>query len=157
MKKKRFKNFLLITVLMAATGVAMAYSSNKTNFFFQNRSIVSSQQQTLKNGIVSVSGHLIQDKVLQGSDGTLGLSLTLQAEEIATSNSGEARNVDMVIVLDRSGSMKGRKINDARQAVLKLLSNLTSKDRFGLVTYSDGVHIASGLLNVTRANRQRME
>ena len=66
MKRKRFKNFLLITVLMAATGVAMAYSSNKTNFFFQNRSIVSSQQQTVKNGIVSVTGHLIQDKVLQG-------------------------------------------------------------------------------------------
>ena len=56
----------------------------------------------------------------------------------------------MVIVLDRSGSMKGRKINDARQAVLKLLSDLTSQDRFALVTYSDGVQIASGLLNVTR-------
>jgi len=157
MKRKRFKNFLLITVLMAATGVAMAYSSNKTNFFSQNRSSVSSQQQTVKNGIVSVSGHLIQDKVLQGSDGTLGLNLTLQAEEIATSNSGEARNVDMVIVLDRSGSMKGRKINDARQAVLKLLSSLGANDRFALVTYSDGVQIASGLLNVTRKNQQLME
>ena len=157
MKKNQLKNFILITVLMAATGVAMAYSSNKTNFFFQNRSIVSSQQQTVKNGIVSVSGHLIQDKVLQGSDGTLGLNLTLQAEEIATSNSGEARNVDMVIVLDRSGSMKGRKINDARQAVLELLSSLGAKDRFALVTYSDGVQIASGLLNVTRINQQLME
>jgi len=157
MKRKRFNNFLLITVLMVATGAAMAYSSNKTNFFFPNRSSDSSQHQTVKNGILSVSGHLIQDNVLQGSDGILGLNLTLEAEEIATSNSGEARNVDMVIVLDRSGSMKGRKINDARQAVLKLLSSLTSKDRFALVTYSDGVQIASGLLNVTRDNRPRME
>ncbi|MBT8368949.1 MAG: hypothetical protein KJP23_30010, partial [Deltaproteobacteria bacterium] len=122
MKRRRFKNFLLITVLMAATGAAMAYSSNKTNYFFQKRSNVSPQHQTVKNGIVSVSGHLVQDKVLQGSGGTLGLNLTLQAEETAASHSGEPRNVDLVIVLDRSGSMKGRKINDARQAVLKLLS-----------------------------------
>ncbi len=157
MKRKRFKNFLLITVLMAATGAAMAYSSNKTNYFFQKRSNVSPQYQTVKNGIVSVSGHLVQDKVLQGSGGTLGLNLTLQAEETAASNSGEPRNVDLVIVLDRSGSMKGRKIDDARQAVLKLLSSLGAKDRFALVTYSDGVQIASSLLNVTRKNQQLME
>ena len=157
MKRRRFKNFLLITVLMAATAAAMAYSSNKTNYFFQKRSNVSPQYQTVKNGIVSVSGHLVQDKVLQGSGGTLGLNLTLQAEETAASNSGEPRNVDLVIVLDRSGSMKGRKIDDARQAVLKLLSSLGAKDRFALVTYSDGVQIASSLLNVTRKNQQLME
>jgi Ca-activated chloride channel family protein len=55
----------------------------------------------------------------------------------------------MVIVLDRSGSMKGRKINDARQAVLHLLSGLTAKDRFALVTYSDRVQQISGLTYVT--------
>lgn len=157
MKRKRLKNFLLITILMAATGAAMAYSSNKTNLFFPNRTSVALQQQTVKNGIVSVSGHLTQDKVLQGSDGTVGLNLTLQAEELAVANSGQARHVDMVIVLDRSGSMKGRKINDARRAVLELLSSLSARDRFALVTYSDGVQIASGLLNVSGINRQRME
>jgi Ca-activated chloride channel family protein len=157
MKRKRFKNFLLITVLMAATGAAMAYSSSKTNYFFQKRANVSPQHQPVKNGIISVSGHLVQDKVLQGSDGTLGLKLTLQAEETAAPNRGEPRNVDLVIVLDRSGSMKGRKINEARQAVLKLLSGLGAKDRFALVTYSDGVQIASSLLNVTRKNQQLLE
>ena len=34
----------------------------------------------------------------------------------------------MVIVLDRSGSMKGPKIYDARQAVLNLLSSLSAGD-----------------------------
>ena len=121
MKKRRFKNLLLVTVLMAVTGAALAYSSNKTNLFFQSRSFFSPQNQTSNSGIVRVSGHLVQDKVLQGSDGIFGLNLTLQAEEIASSNSEAARNVDLVIVLDRSGSMQGRKINDARQAVLKLL------------------------------------
>ena len=157
MKRKSLKKFLLIAVLIVATGAAMAYSSNSSGVFSSNRNSGPTQNHVTTNGILSISGHLIQDKVLQGSDGTIGLNLTLQAEETRATNSSEARDVDMVIVLDRSGSMKGRKINDARQAVLKLLSNLTSKDRFGLVTYSDGVHIASGLLNVTRANRQRME
>jgi Ca-activated chloride channel family protein len=62
----------------------------------------------------------------------------------------------MVIVLDRSGSMKGRKIEDARGAVLELLSSLSAEDRFALISYSDGVHIASGLSNVTAANRVRI-
>ena len=108
------------------------------------------------DGILGISGHLIQNKVLQGSDGTMGLNLTLQAAELPATDGCEARNVDMVIVLDRSGSMKGRKIKDARQAVLELLSSLSAEDRFALVTYSDGVHIASGLSNVTDANRVRM-
>jgi Ca-activated chloride channel family protein len=157
MKQQRLKKFLLITVLIVGTGAAMAYSSNSTGVFSLNRISGSNRHQVTNNGILSISGHLIQDKILQGSDGIIGLNLTLQAEETPAANSGETRNVDLVIVLDRSGSMKGRKINDARQAVLKLLSNLTSKDRFALVTYSDGVQIASGLLNVSGINRQRME
>ena len=157
MQKKRLKNALLIAVLLAATGVTMAYSSGRSNYFSPNRSPVSAQHQAVKKGIVSVSAHLIQNKVLQGSDGSLGLSLTLQAAEVAAPSSADARNVDMVIVLDRSGSMKGRKISDARRAVLELLSTLTDRDRFALVTYSDGVQIDSGLRNVTRHNRRQME
>jgi Ca-activated chloride channel family protein len=156
MKRKNLKNFLLIAVLIVATGAAMAYSSNSSGVFSSNRNFGPTRHHVATGGILSISGHLIQDKVLQGSDGTIGLNLTLQAEEATATTTDEARNVDMVIVLDRSGSMKGRKINDARQAVLKLLSNLTSKDRFALVTYSDGVQIASGLLTVNRSNRQRM-
>jgi Ca-activated chloride channel family protein len=83
----------------------------------------------------------------------VGLNLTLRAAELAAINGREVRNVDMVIVLDRSGSMKGRKIEDARRAVLALLSSLSAEDRFALITYSDGVHIASDLSNVTDANR----
>ena len=157
MKRKKLKNFLLIAVLIVATGAAMAYSSNSSRVFSVNPTSGSTRPPATSNGNLSVSGQVIQNKVLQGSDGIIGLNLTLQAAEVSAADSGEARNVDMVIVLDRSGSMKGRKINDARQAVLKLLSNLTSRDRFALVTYSDGVQIASGLLNVTRNNRHRME
>ncbi|CAB1075046.1 hypothetical protein D1AOALGA4SA_2866 [Olavius algarvensis Delta 1 endosymbiont] len=156
MKRKSLKNFLLIAALIAATGAAMAYSSNSNSFFTANRNPLAGQHHGAGNGILSISGHLIQDKVLRGSDGSIGLNLTLLAERTAATTSAKTRNVDMVIVLDRSGSMKGRKIADARRAVLKLLSDLTAKDRFALVTYSDGAQIPAALQTVTPVNRQHM-
>ena len=156
MKRTRLKNFLLITILIAATGVAMAYSSNTISDLRSNWIPGPSRHHAGDDGILRVSGHLIQNKVLQGSEGRVGLNLTLQAAELPATDDWGVRNVDMVIVLDRSGSMKGRKIEDARRAVLELLSSLSAEDRFALITYSDGVHIASGLSKVTDANRVRM-
>jgi Ca-activated chloride channel family protein len=156
MKRTRLKNFLLISVLIAATGVAMAYSSNTISVLRTNWIPGPSRHHAGDDGILGVSGLLIQNKVLQGSDGNVGLNLTLQAAELPSTDGGEARNVDMVIVLDRSGSMKGRKIEDARRAVLELLSSLSAEDRFALITYSDGVHIVSGLSSITDANRIRI-
>jgi len=156
MKRTQLKNFLLISVLIAATGVAMAYSSNTISVLGSNWIPDPTRHHAADDGVLGVSGHLIQNKVLQGSDGTVGLNLTLQAAELPTTDGREARNVDMVIVLDRSGSMKGRKIEDARRSVLELLSSLAAEDRFALITYSDDVHIASGLSNVTDASRVRI-
>jgi Ca-activated chloride channel family protein len=156
MKRKQLKNFILIMILIAATGAAMAYSSNTLSNILPAWNTPVPKVTSTKSGVVSVSGHLVQDKVLQGSKGTVGLRLTLQAEETTFPNNREGRNVDLVIVLDRSGSMKGRKINDARRAVLGLLSDLSSEDRFALITYSDEVHIASDLLNVSDENRMLM-
>ncbi len=155
MKKNQLKNFIMITVLILATGGAMAYSSNQPGGLFS--SWISKPPPGGGDGnILKASGHLVQNKVLLGTDGTVGLRLTLEAGDLATDNRPEARNVDMVIVLDRSGSMQGGKLEDAREAVLKLLSNLSVEDRFALVTYSDGVQVASGLVNVTRERRPHL-
>jgi Ca-activated chloride channel family protein len=155
MKKNQFKNLILITVLILATGGAMAYSSNQPGGFFS--SWISNPPPNGGDGdVLKASGHLVQDKVLLGADGTVGLRLTLEADDLAAGDRAEVRSVDMVIVLDRSGSMQGAKLEDARQAVLRLLSNLSARDRFALVTYSDGVQIASGLVNVTRDRRSQL-
>ena len=156
MKKNQLKNFMLITALILVTGGAMAYSSNKPAGLFLNWISVSPDPPTGNDEILKASGHLVQNKVLLGSDGTVGLNLTLRATELTADIPPQERNVDMVIVLDRSGSMQGRKLNDARRAVLKLLSNLSAQDRFAMVTYSDGVQIASRLVNVTADNRHHL-
>ncbi len=155
MKPRRLRSFLLILGLIALSGAAMAYTSGQgqalVSTFFSNPSSHFANAQ-----IVNVSGHLVQKKVLQGSSGTIGLSLTIQTDEIEEVNREGGRHVDMVIVLDRSGSMKGRKIEDARQAVLTLIRNLSPKNRFALITYSDGVRKHTGLLYVTPTNRHRL-
>ena len=148
MKRKYLKPIFFIGCLIAATGAAMAYSSK---FKPWTPDLINPPS---KSGVVSITGQLVQDKILQGGDGTVGFSLTMQADDVIAPDRENIRNVDMVIVLDRSGSMKGSKIRGAKRAILNLLSNLTEKDRIALVAYSNGVTKYSGLVHMTGANRK---
>ncbi|MGD9175158.1 MAG: VWA domain-containing protein [Desulfobacterales bacterium] len=156
MNPTRLKSLVLIIVLIAVTGAALAYSTGTGKTWLSALLNPSAQHSGTHPSPVSLGGHLVQSKVLQGSSGRFNLALTLAAIESPDSNSAVERNVDMVIVLDRSGSMKGQKINDARKAVSNLLSRLTAKDRFALITYSDGVQFTSSLKPVTAAHRQHL-
>ncbi len=62
--------------------------------------------------------------------------------------------VDLVVVLDRSGSMNGQKIRDAKKAVMHLLGQLSPQDRIAIITYSNGVEILSPLVQVNDASRE---
>ena len=48
----------------------------------------------------------------------------------------------LVVVLDRSGSMAGDRIDAAKTALLTLVDRLDPRDRFGLVAFDDHVQIA---------------
>ena len=157
MKPTRLKSFCLIIVLIAATGAAMAYSSGVAKSWIAAWKTPPIQNPAVDLAPVTLSGKLVQNKILLGSDGRVNLALTLHASNSSASDISAPHNVDMVIVLDRSGSMNGRKISDARQAVLDLLSSLSAEDRFSLVTYSDGVQLVSALQRVTAEYRQQME
>ncbi|UCE81592.1 MAG: VWA domain-containing protein [Deltaproteobacteria bacterium] len=152
MKKNKLKPLLLVGCLLMITCAAIVYASRGNQF-----SLWPPLTTTAKNGVVTLTGTLTQDKVLYGGDGIAALSLSMIADEILDLEKGDANHVDMVIVLDRSGSMNGEKIADARQAALNLLSSLSAGDRFGLVTYSNSVRRHTNLINVTRTNRQRLK
>jgi Ca-activated chloride channel family protein len=156
MRKARLKPFLLILLLITATAAAMAYTAAREKPFTTGITN-SGPNASSKTGIVSISGHLVQSKILQGSPGIVNLSLSIQADGALATASDEHRNVDMVIVLDRSGSMKGRKIEDAKQAISKLLASLSINDRIALVTYSEGIQKLSGLIAVNEPNRLYLE
>ncbi len=52
--------------------------------------------------------------------------------------------------------MQGRKIDDARRAVLQLMDQLTSEDRLAFVTYSDGVQTISPLVFMDDRRRRQL-
>jgi len=126
----------------------MAYSSN---------GVEPTPRVDPQGGVVTLSGHLAQDKVLYGGDGTVNLSLTMHADDVLDLDRGDRRHVDLVVVLDRSGSMSGQKIKDAKEAVLDLLSHLSSKDRLALVSYANDVRRHANLLKVTGTNRMLLK
>jgi Ca-activated chloride channel family protein len=109
-------------------------------------------------GILKLSGHLVQTQVLKGSQGIFSLELTLAADHaVAEREPGADRGIDFVVVLDRSGSMQGAKLEHARQSLHHLLSGLTDRDRFALVSYSDAVQRHCDLLAVSELNRRHMQ
>jgi Ca-activated chloride channel family protein len=69
---------------------------------------------------------------------------------------------DIVLVLDRSGSMSGEKLTQAKEAAAFVLSNLNAEDRFNVVAYSDSVEtvfdalVAADAAHVEQA-RDRLE
>ncbi len=153
MKKIQTRSFVFITVLIVLTCVALAYTAPSTPGP-DPQPVPKSKSVT--GELLSLSGRLTQEKVFAGGDGNVSLSLTLAAKAMSGTAETTAPPVDMVVVLDRSGSMEGQKIRDALDAVTQLLSRLGPEDRFALVSYSSDVRKHSELLPLTGANRERL-
>jgi Ca-activated chloride channel family protein len=105
---------------------------------------------------IKMIAELVQNKILKGSDGKASVEVHLSALELPDSGKPADRPVDLVVVLDRSGSMRGRKLHDAQQAVLTLIDRLAARDRLALVAYSNGVQMVSPLVSTNSMNRQRL-
>jgi Ca-activated chloride channel family protein len=108
-------------------------------------------------GPVRLSGELEGTKLLRGGDGLARLELAIagQAEEHA---SAPARvPTDVLVILDRSGSMEGEKIEHARAAVRELLHQLGPEDRFALASYASEARIDSPLVRVSTDELRSLE
>lgn len=65
---------------------------------------------------------------------------------------------DVVVALDRSGSMSGEKIQQAKEALRFVLKNLNSEDRFNVLIYSDDVAtFFDKLMPATRNNIEKAQ
>lgn len=76
---------------------------------------------------------------------------TLRAE---AGRGGERRPVNLALVVDRSGSMSGQKIADARDAALQMVDLLRDGDRVAIVSYSDGVRVDLPSVEVDARSRE---
>lgn len=158
MRKSHRQTLTLVVGLLAFTSLAMALLGSKSPAAPTAPPAKPLETPTAGTGIVSLSGHLVQDKVHLGGDGTVTLALTLGAGRVEESTVEGPKPLDMVVVLDRSGSMADAgKLDNATGAILGLLSRLSESDRFALVSYSDQVQTHCGLVPMTPSNRAMLE
>jgi Ca-activated chloride channel family protein len=88
-------------------------------------------------GPVSFGGRLDRSSVMQGGDGIARLELLIRGDRPDVATALHA-STDLIVVLDRSGSMRGAPIVHALASVRELVSQLAPGDRFSLVTYASG-------------------
>jgi Ca-activated chloride channel family protein len=143
------RSFVAVMLMIIVTGGALAYVSAREEQPGSDAAVA------VKQGPVSMSVSLVQEKVLKGSDGRASVALTLAADEVLGPDQPPPQHADLVVVLDRSGSMGGQKIHDARQAVLRLIERLTDNDRLAVVAYSNGVSTVWPLTSMTAAHRNQ--
>lgn len=63
---------------------------------------------------------------------------------------------ELTLVIDRSGSMRDGKLDQAREAAMQIISGLASNESFSIIVYSDQVETFSdGALVASRENVQR--
>lgn len=159
MKRNYLKGIVVVGYLLFLAGVVMGNVTQKINNAGTQAApknpeplpVIVSQG----NGPLTLAGQLVQEKIFSGGDGTVTFALTMHGDEAITSDHGETQLVDLVIVLDQSGSMAGQKIEYARQAILDLLNRLSEQDRIAIIGYADEVQHYSQLDFVTAANRER--
>ncbi|XP_052465329.1 inter-alpha-trypsin inhibitor heavy chain H3 isoform X1 [Carassius gibelio] len=104
-----------------------------------------------KNGL---NGNLIimYDVVRQKQSGDLTLSNGYFVHYFAPTDIQRIPK-NVVFIIDKSGSMSGKKIEQTRMAMLKILSDLDEDDHFGLITFSGHIETwKPELLKATEGN-----
>ncbi|MEZ4599711.1 MAG: VWA domain-containing protein [Syntrophotaleaceae bacterium] len=87
--------------------------------------------------LVQCEARLDRPVLLAGSSQRAVIKIALTAPQ--TPRTGHRPPVNLALVLDRSGSMAGTKIEKAREAAIEALHRLDRRDLFSLVTYDHEV------------------
>ncbi len=101
---------------------------------------------------LSLTAGLDRSAVLRGGDGLVRMELVLRGGQ---GTSAVRVPTDLVVVLDRSGSMRGEPIGTAAAALRELVGGLADGDRFALVSYASDARVDVPLETATGAARER--
>ncbi|MCU0698755.1 MAG: VWA domain-containing protein [Myxococcaceae bacterium] len=102
-------------------------------------------------GSLSLSGKLSHPYVVPG---TSDVFATLEVSAVDVPGARRAP-VNLAVVIDRSGSMSGDKIAQARRAALRLVDLLDEHDRLAIIHYGSDVRFFPGAFASTE-NKERM-
>ncbi len=97
----------------------------------------------------------LENVYVHAEDRTAHALVRLQAAEQESKE--DAKTLNLALVVDRSGSMRGTKIEDARNAAIQMLDRMRDGDRVALISYSDevSVDVPSVVLDETSRTRVR--
>jgi uncharacterized protein YegL len=114
--------------------------------FNDDEPFIESVKEVGKEGKVDVK------LVAQRSQVKLGEVTVLPAMCQVTSSGGNRTSVDLICVIDVSGSMGGEKINLVRETMKFLVETLTPSDRLSIITFESHGERVCGLKAVTQEN-----
>ncbi|WP_254512102.1 VIT domain-containing protein [Anatilimnocola floriformis] len=86
----------------------------------------------------TIDGKLGASLISYRPEGDEGFFLMLASPEIKTENT-ERPAKTVIVVADRSGSMSGKKIEQAKEAIKFVLNNLNKGDTFNIIAYDSAV------------------
>lgn len=152
---KRFANrqrwlFVALLCVLTAGGTYAARLAADTNP--QDPVHAGDLSRSTSGDALRFTGRLDRGAVHVGGDGIVNLELVATGAELPE-RTEIRRPTDVVVVLDRSGSMGGDPMTKALAAIRELVAQLGREDRFSLVTYSNGAEIAIPLARASEGAR----
>lgn len=134
--------FVLLLGTLVAHGTLRTLSANPAvTTPSTGGSVHTGSMASAVGGTVTFSGQVDRTAVHAGGDGRVRLELVMLGADRPSGVAQAHVPTDVVVVLDRSGSMDGEKIEEARASVRELLEHLRPGDRFALVTFSSDARV----------------
>jgi Ca-activated chloride channel family protein len=109
----------------------------------------------MKKDLIQLKINAEQSKIAREVPSQRVLEITVVAPIIETKSTRPPLNLSLVI--DRSGSMSGEKLEYVKQAAAFVVDRLQNDDRLALVTYDDQVHLLSPSVKTTSQNRTEIK
>jgi Ca-activated chloride channel family protein len=138
----RQRRWLVVALLFAITlgGATAARLAAETAGSAGHGQTSDLDRQVIQDAL-AFEGRLDRGAVHVGGDGLVHLELNVKGSELPD-RVVMRHPTDVVVVLDRSGSMGGDPMAKALAAIRELVAQLGHEDRFALVTYSNGAQLA---------------
>ncbi len=105
---------------------------------------------------MKINTFLDVDVVAIENDDTVTVMIDIQAPEAPQNPDAPRPEHTAIVVLDRSGSMSGGRLEAAKRALIDLVARLDDRDTFGLVTFDSQAEIVIPAGRVAELGRERI-